>query len=122
MIQKAFRRSLWGVRRCAALSAGNESTTGRKFCALCGNPLSSRCPKCVAENAPSSAFFEDCGAALAGTPTSSAARSLQAATAAAKGRVTLEQPAGDPPEGERKTVTAFFADIKGSTELMRDLD
>ena len=25
-------------------------------------------------------------------------------------------------EGERKTVTALFADIKGSTELMRDLD
>ncbi len=26
------------------------------------------------------------------------------------------------PEGERKTVTALFADIKGSTELMADLD
>jgi class 3 adenylate cyclase len=26
------------------------------------------------------------------------------------------------PEGERKTVTALFADIKGSTELIRDLD
>ena len=25
-------------------------------------------------------------------------------------------------EGERKTVAALFADIKGSTELMRDLD
>ena len=28
----------------------------------------------------------------------------------------------DVPDGERKTVTALFADIKGSTELMRDLD
>ena len=27
-----------------------------------------------------------------------------------------------PADGERKTVTALFADIKGSTELMRDLD
>jgi class 3 adenylate cyclase len=26
------------------------------------------------------------------------------------------------PEGERKTVTALFADIKGSMELMEDLD
>ena len=26
------------------------------------------------------------------------------------------------PDGERKTVTALFADIKGSTELMEDLD
>jgi class 3 adenylate cyclase len=25
-------------------------------------------------------------------------------------------------DGERKTVTALFGDIKGSTELMRDLD
>jgi class 3 adenylate cyclase len=25
-------------------------------------------------------------------------------------------------EGERKTVTALFADLKGSTELMRELD
>ena len=26
------------------------------------------------------------------------------------------------PDGERKTVTALFADIKGSTELIEDLD
>jgi class 3 adenylate cyclase len=26
------------------------------------------------------------------------------------------------PDGERKTVTALFVDIKGSTELMADLD
>jgi len=26
------------------------------------------------------------------------------------------------PDGERKTVTALFADIKGSTELMEGLD
>jgi class 3 adenylate cyclase len=29
---------------------------------------------------------------------------------------------GEIPEGERKTVTALFADIKGSTELEQDLD
>ena len=29
---------------------------------------------------------------------------------------------GDIPEGERKTVTALFADIKGSMDLMEDLD
>ena len=33
-----------------------------------------------------------------------------------------QHPVGEIPEGERKTVTALFADIKGSTELMRDLD
>jgi class 3 adenylate cyclase len=52
-----------------------------------------------------------------------AARSpLAAATGAAKVRITPEQPSGDPSDGERKTVTALFADIKGSTELMEDLD
>ena len=33
-----------------------------------------------------------------------------------------EMPAPENLDGERKTVTALFADIKGSTELMEDLD
>src|SRR5712691_8076450 len=33
-----------------------------------------------------------------------------------------EQQTSEALEGERKTVTALFADIKSSTELMRDLD
>jgi predicted ATPase/class 3 adenylate cyclase len=38
-------------------------------------------------------------------------------------RVTAEQPVtATPADGERKTVTALFADIKGSTELEQDLD
>ena len=37
-------------------------------------------------------------------------------------RISAGQPGGEIPEGERKTVTALFADIKGSTELMEDLD
>src|SRR6266436_2882619 len=102
---------------------GTESTTGRKFCAACGSPLSRRCPKCGAENTPSSAFCEVCGAALAGNAASAATGSFQAASTDPEIRVTPEQQ--DPSttiDGERKTVTALFADIKGSTELMRDLD
>src|SRR5262245_11249086 len=33
-----------------------------------------------------------------------------------------EEEARETPEGERKTVTALFADIKGSMDLMEDLD
>jgi class 3 adenylate cyclase len=33
-----------------------------------------------------------------------------------------EQTAPDAVDGERKTVTALFADLKGSTELMESLD
>src|SRR6202165_5788691 len=102
---------------------GTESKTRRKFCAACGSPLSCRCAKCGAENAPSSAFGEDCGPALAGDAASAATSSPQAATTAPEIRVTPEQPdASSTIDGERKTVTALFADIKGSTELMRDLD
>ena len=36
--------------------------------------------------------------------------------------MATEPAVGDIPEGERKTVTALFADIKGSMELMEDLD
>jgi hypothetical protein len=106
--------------RCT--KCGTKSTTSRKFCAACGSPLSRRCPKCGAENAPSSAFCEDCGTALAGHAASASASSPQTASTAPNVRVTPEQPAGDPIDGERKTVTALFADIKGSTELQRDLD
>jgi class 3 adenylate cyclase/predicted ATPase len=102
---------------------GTESTTRRKFCAACGSPLSHRCPKCSAENAPTSAFCEDCGTALAGHAASVAASSPQAESTAPNIRVTPEQPdALAPIEGERKTVTALFADIKGSMELIEGLD
>ncbi|MGA7871219.1 MAG: adenylate/guanylate cyclase domain-containing protein, partial [Candidatus Binatus sp.] len=37
-------------------------------------------------------------------------------------RVSLEEAAAAVAEGERKIVTALFADIKGSTELEQDLD
>jgi adenylate cyclase len=37
-------------------------------------------------------------------------------------RVTPESSSPETLEGERKTVTALFADIKGSMELMEDLD
>jgi class 3 adenylate cyclase/tetratricopeptide (TPR) repeat protein len=102
---------------------GTESTTGKKFCAACGSPLSSRCPKCGAENAPSSAFCEDCGSALAGNAAPAASGSSQTTSKAPEIRVTPEQPAASTAiDGERKTVTALFADIKGSTELMEELD
>src|SRR6266851_2457291 len=106
--------------RCT--NCGTESTTSRKFCAACGSPLSRRCPKCSAENAPSSAFCEDCGSALSGHAASAAASSPQAVSTAPNIRVVPESSSSEALEGERKTVTALFADIKGSTELMEDLD
>src|SRR6201987_562717 len=106
--------------RCT--KCGTESTTSRKFCAACGSPQPSRCPKCGAENAPSSAFCEDCGSALAVSAAPAVTSSPQSASRAPEIRVRQEQLDASTIDGERKTVPALFADIKGSTELMRDLD
>jgi len=76
-----------------------------------------RCPKCGAENAPPFKFCGECGTSLAGNVVPTAGPSLQNAV-----RVTAEQPVDAAPDGERKTVTALFADIKGSMDLMEDLD
>jgi len=112
----------WGEpMRCT--KCGTESTTGKKFCAACGSPLSRRCPKCSAENAPTSAFCEDCGTALAGNASPATARLPESGSTAAQIRVTPEQAdLSGTTDGERKLITALFADIKGSTELMEDLD
>src|SRR5215475_739341 len=99
--------------RCS--NCGTESTSGRNFCAECGSPLSNRCPKCGAENSPSAKFCEDCGGSLT-TVAASAKKSRGAPMRIA------EAPAPENLEGERKTVTMLFADIKGSMELMEDLD
>jgi len=100
-----------------------ESTTGSKYCAACGSPFSSRCPKCGAENAPASVFCEDSGSELAVSATPASTRSSQTESTANNIRITPEQPAASPAiEGERKTVAPMFADIKGSMDLMEDLD
>jgi class 3 adenylate cyclase len=102
--------------RCA--KCGTENAVGKKFCSQCGSGLGISCPKCGAENALASRFCGDCGAALAAEP---AALSPAASTAPAI-RVEPEQPEMLAADGERKTVTALFADIKGSMDLMEDID
>src|SRR5216683_1971673 len=101
---------------------GTESTTGRKFCAACGSPLAIHCPNCDAVNAPSSLFCEDCGVALDSHAASAAKRSAAASAIVANRAAPEGQDESTTPEGERKIVTALFADLKGSTQLMADLD
>ena len=96
----------------------SQNPQGKKFCLQCGAALSARCNTCGSENPPDSRFCGDCGAALDAGP----AQSSQAASAVPSVRITGEEPSAAPPDGERKTVTALFADIKGSMELMEDLN
>ena len=107
--------------RCSR--CGNDNREGRKFCAQCGQPLKLACPSCDAPNEPQERFCGDCGAALVVQAQAGAIQPPGVASTAPEIRITSAQAEGSLAlEGERKTVTALFADIKGSTELMRDLD
>jgi len=101
--------------RCSKCDADNRE--GRKFCADCGSPLNVSCPKCGAVNQPDEKFCGECGTAIgasaASTPSSVQPKLLQLSDATAATEII---------DGERKTVTALFADIKGSMELMEELD
>src|ERR1700751_467236 len=98
--------------RCA--KCGTQSKAGKKFCAECGSPLSNRCAKCGSDNAFTAKFCADCGASLVASAPASEATSPSMQVAASEETSTLE--------GERTMVTALFADIKGSMDLIEDLD
>ena len=68
-----------------------------------------RCENCGAANPLNKKFCGDCGSAL-----DRVASAVETDSVAERGRAV--------PQDERKTVTALFADIKGSMELMEDLD
>src|SRR5207245_522926 len=65
-------------------------------------------------NPASAKFCVECG-----TPFKAPSQAQPTPATAIEGRAVE---ADEVPDGERKTVTALFADIKGSTELMEDLD
>ena len=93
---------------------GVDNPASMKFCGNCAAPLVSICAKCRAENPPQFKFCGQCAAPLGPASSSGSATESRAA----------RLPADDEtqPEGERKTVTALFADIKGSMDMMEELD
>src|SRR5712692_4532981 len=102
--------------RCS--NCGAENPEGLKFCNECAASFKRQCAKCGFENAPTAKFCGECAAPLSAT-----ADRLDSSEAQAQAvRITAEADSQTIIDGERKTVTALFADIKGSTELMRDLD
>jgi hypothetical protein len=110
--------------RCS--KCGSDNRHGRKFCAECGAPLAARCSKCGAVNEPNEKFCGECGASLTVTTEPATGRRLQFPLVGPSIRLTSELAESEAKvfdlDGERKTVTALFADIKGSMDLMEDLD
>jgi class 3 adenylate cyclase len=91
---------------CAKCGADNRETA--RFCDGCGAPIPRQCPSCGALSRVVAKFCDACGTPLLETP--------------AEFRVSRESTAPEAIDGERKTVTALFADLKGSIELMESLD
>jgi class 3 adenylate cyclase len=114
------------VRRC--VQCGHENRDEAKFCEECAAALATVCSHCGAARRAAAKFCDACGTMLIGTQQSRAARS------GTTGSTHDDQPASivvlhedesrrlASEDGERKTVTALFADIKGSMELLEDLD
>src|SRR5579864_2591231 len=91
------------------------------FCMKCGSKVEKPCSSCNTVNPADAKFCRKCGGALgAGAPASSPSPAAAAKTPRVE--VTQERQTAEGLEGERKTVTALFADIKGSMELIEDLD
>jgi ribosomal protein L40E len=91
-----------------------ENLPDALFCNECGTRMELHCHSCGISNPPGSKFCRRCGCRFSAVGNMSKADST-----------FLEPPGAKPTdtaEGERKTVTALFADIKGSTELMEDID
>ncbi|HJU11994.1 MAG TPA: adenylate/guanylate cyclase domain-containing protein, partial [Candidatus Binataceae bacterium] len=98
--------------RCA--NCGRENREGRKFCAECGSRMITNCGQCGTANEPGEKFCGECGFSLF----PSLANPAPAYSRSALNQLTP----GAAIDGERKMITALFADIKGSTALMEELD
>jgi class 3 adenylate cyclase/tetratricopeptide (TPR) repeat protein len=105
--------------KCSA--CGAENPAEQKFCNECAAPFKKRCSKCGYENPPAAKFCGDCATALS---SSSLSQPLVRNSSTPSVQILPEETVTDSAalEGERKTVTALFADIKGSTALMEGLD
>ncbi len=123
-------------------SCGFENPEEMNFCEECGTKLVRVCPTCGHEVRPAAKFCGKCATALTTQP--------QTPGSSSKFQVSRSQPPiplPQPPvsytpkhlaerilaereameargaaDGERKTITALFADIKDSTALIEDLD
>jgi class 3 adenylate cyclase/tetratricopeptide (TPR) repeat protein len=96
-----------------------ENPVDARFCEDCGARLTLTCPQCGAEASPGKRFCRSCGTTL---PGDSAGPGPAPATYIPKHLIDKILTSRAALEGERKQVTVLFADMKGSMELLADLD
>src|SRR5436309_8673582 len=113
-------------------SCGFENPEGIKCGGQCAAPLKRGCLQCGLENPPGFKFCGECATPLSGRPPTSTVAVPVASTLPVSytpphlaERILAEQAAMEArgaTDGERKTITALFADLKGSTALIEGLD
>ena len=96
-----------------------ENAPDALFCEECGARFEQVCPACGGANNPGAKFCRKCGDRLG---VASAVNPPALRQDELPPRISVAEAGSEVSVGERKTVTALFADIKGSTELMEDLD
>src|SRR6266540_2277531 len=127
--------------RCS--NCKSENPEKAKFCIECGAALQNRCTSCGFENLSQAKFCAECGTPLTRQSQQSSVQRLASRVQKTSDfgprtadpglwtpphlaeRILAEQAAMEArgaSDGERKTITALFADIKGSMELIEDLD
>src|SRR5213593_1703408 len=126
----------------------HENREGARFCEACGSQLALRCPACRNLTRPGAAFCDSCGTPLTQESKVPSLKSKvenrsdsRLQTLGSSGLRTADPGLWTPPhlaeriraeqaaleargatDGERKTITALFADLKGSTALIDGLD
>src|SRR5271168_1085992 len=123
-----FCRGLWGyfgssrVKRASmrCTKCQFENPAGMVFCGKCRTALAVVCPQCSFTNPPEFDFCGRCATAIHGAIESKLRP--PGATTHATAPFIVPRAASPIVDGERKTVTALFADIKDSTQLEQHLD
>lgn len=114
---------------CAACGCAHPDAT-TSVCSRCGAPLARACPACGQTVAADARYCSACGGLLPARPAIPAAATgpapLEYTPAHLAERILDAQAAlaarGGASDGERKTVTALFADLASSTALIHALD
>lgn len=101
-----------------------ENPGNAKFCIGCGLALAPACSRCTYQNPFGAKFCQECGTPLVALERSALPRrEREAPTVENKAVETVSVAQIDSlADGERKTITALFADIKGSMDLIENLD
>ncbi len=103
----------------------NQNPDTAAFCDQCGTRLESGCSECGQPNRPTAKFCRHCGQALGQQELNSPGKvplTSGADTRIPKHLAEKILASRDVLEGERKQVTVLFADIRGSTTLLEELD